>query len=445
MPIESIQFTDAGPFREIEFDLDPHVNVLIGPNNTGKTTALWVLGELLVYPFTMPSKMLRSEAAHWEMRYRGLHGDTATLKGRLPIVSAPSLIDAYQKIGYTCFVPAQRYSSDFRSFGPNIGDDVDADVEAEIEAFAQSRPEIARVNDRSYLRQALRNQRGSEHPELAKRRGLMLTGASLATDEAIIQKIINLDYDSYRLGRPDIKQVVEYIGSVASEVTEGFPLSFAGVGKDERGLFANLNTPDGELPLDNLSQGTQSVIHCIARFILGYAEYYDFPADLSDKPAILIIDEIDAHLHPAWQRRIIPALTRHFNSLQIVCAAHSPLVLTGLDRGQVQLLTRNDAGGVTVTANETDIVGWTSDEILRNIFEVTYPTDIGTVRRVNRLGELESLENLSDEQAVELESLRETVALDIHRGPGSVIVERFAEELRRARHGNSLGGSPHER
>ena len=358
-------------------------------------------------------------------------GGVSTIAGNLPTLP-DRLIGAYENLGYTCFVPAQRYSSDFRSAGPNIDEDYETRVEAEVETFSQSRPEIARWNDRSYLRQAFRNQRENEHPELAKRRNLMLTGASLVTDEAVIQKIINLDYDAYRLNRPDIRHVVDHIGMIASEVTEGFPISIAGVGKDERGLFANFQTPDGELPLSNLSQGTQSVIQCIARFVLGYADYYDFPRDFGDAPATLIIDEIDAHLHPSWQRRFIPTLMRHFNNLQIVCASHSPLMLAGLDKGQIQLLTRDELGEVSVSTNETDIVGWTADEILRDIFEVKHPTDAETVRQVNRLDELERLETLSQEEEDELATLRQSVPTALLNGPGSKIVEQFQAELRKA-------------
>ena len=83
----------------------------------------------------------------------------------------------------------------------------------------------------------------------------------------------------------------------------------------KQGLFLELDTPGGRLPSDVLSQGTQSIVHCLARFLLGYAEFYEFPENLEDKPGILIIDEIDAHLHPSWQRRILPTLAKHFPNL----------------------------------------------------------------------------------------------------------------------------------
>ena len=75
--------------------------------------------------------------------------------------------------------------------------------------------------------------------------------------------------------------------------------------QDDEGLYPEVSTPNGPMPVNFLSQGTQSIIQWLAHFLFGYAEYYDFPEDLESNPAILMIDEIDAHLHPSWQRRII--------------------------------------------------------------------------------------------------------------------------------------------
>ena len=88
---------------------------------------------------------------------------------------------------------------------------------------------------------------------------------------------------------------------------------------------------------------------------------------MTDKPGILIVDEIDVHLHPSWQRRIIPALTKNFPNLQIFCSTHSPLMLAGLGEGQVQLLNRDADGKVVVSPNRWDMAGWSAEEILRSV------------------------------------------------------------------------------
>ena len=70
MPITSLRFTDVGPFGDIEFEFDEHVNVFTGPNNSGKSTALIVLGDIFVYYLSFPQKLLRSNSATWEATCR---------------------------------------------------------------------------------------------------------------------------------------------------------------------------------------------------------------------------------------------------------------------------------------------------------------------------------------------------------------------------------------
>ena len=431
MPVTSLYFSDAGPFDEITLEFDQHVNVFTGPNNSGKSTVLWVLGELLVYPFGMPAKLLRSASPKWRLNFTSEQRDHY-IEGTLP--SSPNqMVDLYADIGYTCFVPAQRQSTNYRSPGPTVNQDIDARVEDELDRMARERSEVVRSPGLEMARLSIRHSLEGEHPELAKRRALMSADTSLVSDEAVVQKIIDFDYAAYRRRNPAIRETIEKVASLASEITDGFPIEFLGVGEDDDGLFPQLGTPNGNLPLNVLSQGTQSVFQCLARLLFPYAEYYDFPSDLEEKPAVLIVDEIDAHLHPSWQRRIIPALTRNFPNLQIFCSTHSPLMLAGLDAGQVQLLSRSEQGKVTVSRNEQDIAGWSADEILRNFLGVPSPTDLATAQRINRLQDLRHKDELSRAETEELEELCLTVSRDLLSGPMSAQVERFAEQLSRAK------------
>ena len=107
----------------------------------------------------------------------------------------------------------------------------------------------------------------------------------------MIQKIVDLDYAAYRKRQPAIRKTIESVFSIASEIVQGFPMEFLDIVDDETtgGMFLRMKTSLGTVPLDTLSQGTQSLVHSLARCILGYAEFYDFPSDLEDKSGILII------------------------------------------------------------------------------------------------------------------------------------------------------------
>ena len=170
----------------------------------------------------------------------------------------------------------------------------------------------------------------------------------------------------------------------------------------------------GEQPLyaGALSSGTQGTLLWIWALALKMAHHYDWQEGWEKKPAILLIDEIENHLHPTWQRRVIPALLHkdHFPNLQIFATTHSPFVVAGLKAGQVHLLKRDEKSGVvTATPNEEDIIGWTADEILRTMMGVDEPTDQLTVDRAERLRELRDKDTLTPDDENELNTLRRQV------------------------------------
>ncbi|MCE2457498.1 MAG: AAA family ATPase [Dehalococcoidia bacterium] len=191
----------------------------------------------------------------------------------------------------------------------------------------------------------------------------------------------------------------------------------------------------GQAPLylGFLSSGTQTTFLWIYWLAYKMLHHYEFADGWKDKPAILLIDEIENHLHPTWQRRVIPALLEHFRGLQIFATTHSPFVVAGLRTGQVHLLDRNSDGVVTASTNEQDIIGWTTDEILRTFMGVDEPTDELTIRRSKRLRELRGRESLSDEEREELENLRQQVNEDLlsSSSPLEAQRERYADMMLR--------------
>lgn len=85
----------------------------------------------------------------------------------------------------------------------------------------------------------------------------------------------------------------------------------------------------------SLSQGYQSSIAWICD-LLGHA-FLDASGEVdpSALQGIVLLDEIDLHLHPTWQRRLLPILGQVFPQLQFIVTTHSPLVLTGVDKESI--------------------------------------------------------------------------------------------------------------
>ena len=62
------------------------------------------------------------------------------------------------------------------------------------------------------------------------------------------------------------------------------------------------------------------------------------PDVLQQTPGIVLIDELDAHLHPKWQRRVIDDLKQTFPKMQFVCTSHSPFIIQSLETGELRTL-----------------------------------------------------------------------------------------------------------
>ena len=179
----------------------------------------------------------------------------------------------------------------------------------------------------------------------------------------------------------------------------------------------------------------------------------DFQESWEEQPAILLIDEIENHLHPTWQRRVIPALLEHFPGLQIFATTHSPFVVAGLKAGQVHVLKRDANGVVTASTNEQDVVGWTMDEVLRTLMGVEDPTDDATAAAARELRKLRqegprASEKEEEERQQRIQELRQKVDRDLLAGgpmqaQRELFEQQFAEALENYRRAQDLEQENH--
>jgi len=173
--------------------------------------------------------------------------------------------------------------------------------------------------------------------------------------------------------------------------------------------------PEKPLPLQKASQGTLSVLS-----IFGLIYYYlrsvfpDTPEEeVLKKPAIVFIDEVDAHLHPSWQQRIIGLLRENFPNVQFIVTAHSPLLVAGCYENEVAVLRKGE-NGFTIENIEEHFIGTSTSELYKRIFEIEdiddtylyYATQL-SLKKDNsaRIDELESKETLDADEEEELNNL----------------------------------------
>lgn len=97
------------------------------------------------------------------------------------------------------------------------------------------------------------------------------------------------------------------------------------------------------LPLADMSDGYRAALAMLIDIFRHMVSVYgpdivvsdDSGHNFVDRPGVVLIDEIDAHLHPAWQREIGFWLRGHFPKVQFLVTTHSPLVCAAADGGRI--------------------------------------------------------------------------------------------------------------
>jgi len=171
------------------------------------------------------------------------------------------------------------------------------------------------------------------------------------------------------------------------------------------------------LPAVSLSQGYQSMIAWVADLIgqaLIDAGDDVLTVKIETLQALVLVDEIDLHLHPAWQRVLVRCLKKAFPKVQFVATTHSPLVLAGLDEDEVWILEQ-DADG-SVTARQADDLPrlMTASGLLQRFFGVASVDPEGAGKLLRQYGVLDSLQNRSErEEAQRVQLLRQLADLGV--------------------------------
>lgn len=118
----------------------------------------------------------------------------------------------------------------------------------------------------------------------------------------------------------------------------------------------------GFVPIHELSLGYKTLIAWMVDFAKGLLDRYPDSENPLAEPAVCLVDEIDLHLHPKFQRTIIQFLTETFPNTQFIVTAHSPLIVQSAEDANIILLKRE--GNETVVADSIDVHSWRVDQIL---------------------------------------------------------------------------------
>ena len=194
--------------------------------------------------------------------------------------------------------------------------------------------------------------------------GQLLQWFRAKEDEELREQRKRRDFD-YR--KRDLSAVRSAISSMLEGVSEPHievrPPRFLVSVKVEKGLEETLS-------LDQLSDGQRAVLALAADLAWRMAQGNPDLENPLASEAIVLIDEVELHLHPSWQQRILIDLQRTFRNAQFIVSTHSPQVLTTVKPEHIVELAREDGRIVAGSA-----AGWTygaeSGDVLSAVMRVS--------------------------------------------------------------------------
>jgi predicted ATP-dependent endonuclease of OLD family len=431
MYLSKITIRNIKCFQDIELDFeeDGEVrlwNVIIGENATGKTTLLRAIAIALMGQ--KAASVLLPRPVGW-VRRPALQGNieativpgigdsleitnlSEPVSHRNPIITRYALIEQNQNIDKTYYE------------GPTIVDRSPQSIRDQIRQIQEHyRYGWFSAGYGSFRRLAELQSRTSKTITFENRESRFYTlfQTEYTLDEGVqwLMTLDNIRRDPHNPNQGACEQLLEDIERVLND--QLLPDDTVVESVNSQGVF--FSTPyQKNIQIFELSDGYRAMISIVIDIIKHLApDYQDMHTKSRDwlkfVSGVILIDEIDAHLHPTWQRQIGIWLKRVFPRMQFIVTTHSPFIPQEADRYGIYVLQRSRTNGkdspisVQVSHDIPTVEGWRADQILSTLFETESlykPETDQRVREYARLKVMSNTGNLSQDQTDRLKELQE--------------------------------------
>jgi hypothetical protein len=182
---------------------------------------------------------------------------------------------------------------------------------------------------------------------------------------------------------------------------------------------------EAAVPLRDLSDGYTSLLALCGHLFRHSLAAGDWTGDPATVQGFVLIDELDAHLHPSWQRRILADLQRVFPNLQLIATTHSPMVAGSVESSSVCVLKRG-SNGIEVMCDLPSVDGWRADQILTSVY-----FDLPTTRSTETESRFRQYADRLSEVGPEDTEVRQlgAVVAEAFQIEGEGVVDRTTHEL----------------
>lgn len=442
MYLDKVVLHDVGPFRNavipFEKGTDPKradVFLLTGPNGSGKSTALFAIADVIagiggMGELTRGPTVLRMRSADSFVLCVG-NGVGRALAvqraGESPLVvpEFPHPLPLFQQGGSALRAPVHVYQS---------GTGTLANYWARAVSFRVTPPEArSRFSWAAFAYAGMRtvvdgHVSAIQEPTTGPFQQ-SLSFEETANTVTLALWLANQQYKRLRAKESGDEQRAETI-ALSVEAIEQVVSRI--IGADFRFYFSVDDVSvrvrlSGEiLEMGVLPDGLKSIVSWIADLLMRLDRIpWEGDIGLLERSFLLLLDEVDIHLHPAWQRRVLPIVQDLFPNAQVIASTHSPFVVASVS--DAKIIPLKLVGGVSTPEPAFPAqVGISYSEVLRSIFGITSDFDIETEQQFQQFHDAK-MRLLGGDTAAQPEVDRLAAAL---RGRSVEVGQLIAVELR---------------
>lgn len=127
------------------------------------------------------------------------------------------------------------------------------------------------------------------------------------------------------------------------------------------------NTLGIVLELNSISQGQKVMLSLVADLVRRILMLNPHFTDLSQAYGVVLIDEIELHLHPDWQQKILNSLQQIFPKIQFIVTTHSPQVLSTVESRCIRIFSQDVEGNDCLVKPKLQTQGLASSDILERV------------------------------------------------------------------------------
>lgn len=346
--INDLKIEGIGPIKDLKLNFDNHFNIICGQNGIGKTTILDCLAQSFAGSQTTLKKTAGFEKGQWDIN--------VSING-----------NASSKSFLTNQFHPNETNRNFNGFYQNSNDVIVFKTHRNIEYVKLSSLGTDQIKDfNTFSQETIRGSVSNQLKNWFVNRFLFSAQPNTLDENQL--RNYELAKECFTILNPSIK------------FSKVLPNSFDIL----------LSTPLGEIYFEYLSSGYKSSLALILGLIQEIELRYKNPSKfIKDFDGVVLIDEIDLHLHPEWQAKIYEALKFILPNAQVITSTHSPHIIQVSNACEIIPLVLTETNEVRINPIVNQMYGcqgWSVEEILTDVMGMTEtrtPTYLNAISNFN--------------------------------------------------------------